>query len=227
MRDLCSSLARERQNVWSWWHLLFVGVLGALVFPGVPRSMGLQDRDLLIIGRAVAPVVAILLAPRTILLDRMAGAIELVAQSAKGLPRVWLVRFGLMLAWCTAALLVFMLPLELRVSSRYGLVWEAVASVVDIWLFAAVTSLVAYRTGSEPAGILGGLVVWFGGVLLGISPPPGMAWLGRMTPLSPYVFGPVSGLVANRVGWAAVTVVVMVVLMRVLRQPEGLLAGKG
>ncbi len=70
------------------WGVRGVGALAALLilaWPGVGTGMGLEDRTLLVIGRAILPLLAVLVASGVIVDDARAGVLELTATSRRGL----------------------------------------------------------------------------------------------------------------------------------------------
>lgn len=216
---------REGRLVFSLSHLGLVVAALIIAYPGVALSMGLSDRGLLVMGRAVIPLLAVLYVPGLVLREAMLGRLEFVATSPRGLNRVWLIRVGLWFGWAAATALVFLLITESRVTVRHSAAAEIAASLTDLVVFSAWASTVAHRFGSEVAGVLGGLILWFLGVLLGIA-PPGPTWLRDLTPLSVYFFGPLPRLIVNRACWVAVAGLALWGQWRALRQPQTLLAAR-
>lgn len=225
MKGLWRDLARERRFVIGWQHLALTAVALIIACPGVALSMGLSDRGLLVIGRATIPLLAALYVPGLVLKEVTGGTLEFIATSPRGLSRVWLARLILWLSWAAATALVFLLVAESRASVRHGVVVELASGLIDLVVFAAWGAAWAHRLGSEAAGVLGGLVLWFLGVLLGIG-LAGPTWLGGLTPLSVYFFGPVPRLVINRAGWSAVAAVLLWWQWRTLQRPQTLLTAR-
>ncbi len=117
------------------------------------------------------------------------------------------------------------MPIELRATVRRGFGAEVMSSLVDVFLFAAAASAGALRAGSEVAGVLCGLGLWVAGVLSGLGTSE-HEWVGRLTPLSVYFFGPVRALVVNRVVWFLLALALAVAQARGLENPARLIAGR-
>lgn len=199
-------LIRERRFTLTWLHALAFAAILPLTVQSLTASWGLADRSLLLLGRIAAPLLVVVLTPGLALRDAAVGSAELVGTTRAGLGRVWLARLLITLLWCSAALLLFMIPVEMRTATRHPAWAEIVASVSDLLLYAAVAGLVGHRTGSAIAGQIAGVILWSAGMLIGIRPPEALPELGYLTPLSPYFFGPVSYLLANRVLWTALAI---------------------
>ncbi len=222
MRPAFVAAGWESRRLWGIWGVGALAALLILAWPGVGNGMGLEDRTLLIIGRAVLPLFAVLVTSGVIVDDARAGILELAATSRRGLAFVWFTRFGARLAWVLVAALVFLVPIELRGTVRHGLGAEVMSSLVDVILFATAASAGALRAGSEVAGVLFGLGLWVAGVLAGIE-ASAHAWIGHLTPLSVYFFGPVQALLVNRVIWLLLALALGVVQVRGLEEPTRLI----
>ncbi len=218
----CPGILAEWRFALGWANLAFIAAALVLAPQGVARSIGLDDRSLLVIGRACIPFLAILQAPRLLLREVIAGTTELVATSRRGLARVWLSRLTIWVTSVWLAALLFLVPVEARAVVRHGFALEVLSSLGDVVVFSAFGTAAAYWTASETAGVLGGLSLWLGGVLAGIG-PFSVPWLRSVSPLSVYVFGPASALVFNRLAWVAASVAVGIWLGRSLGQPQRLL----